>query len=166
MKTKLLISTLTIAFLFSGCASIIHGRYQTVDFTSQPTGAKVIIDGKDYGMTPKSVTLKRMGRLKGEPQEKQSYNVKIDLEGFYPYELKVKRELDGWFFGNIVIGGLVGIIIDAATGSMYKLSPDQVIATLGKTTALSEKGADKLYIAVTLTPDASWEKIGELTKNK
>jgi hypothetical protein len=37
-----------------------------------------------------------MGRLKGEPLEKQLYNVKIELEWFSLYELKVKRELDGW----------------------------------------------------------------------
>lgn len=164
MKTKLFISVLVIACLFSGCASIVHGRYQTVVFTSQPSRAKIIIDGKDVGLTPKSVTLRRMGRLKGEPQEKRSYEVKIELEGFYPYELKVKRGVDGWFYGNVLIGGLVGIIVDVATGSMYQLSPDQVIATLGKTTAVTEKGTDHIYIAVALTADASWEKIGELTK--
>lgn len=164
MNTKILLPLLTIVFLFSGCAFIMHGRFQTVDFTSQPKGAKVIIDGKEYGTTPQSVSLRRIGRLKGEPLEKLFYNVKIELDGFYPYELKVKRELDGWFFGNILIGGLVGLIIDSATGSMYKLNPDQVIATLEKMTSLNERGEDKIYIAITLTPDPSWEKIGELTK--
>lgn len=164
MKTKILISALAIAFLFTGCASIIHGPIQTVDFTSQPVGAKLTIDGKEYGMTPKSVDLRRKGRIKGESKEKKAYNVKIELEGYFPYELKVKREVEGWFFGNILFGGLIGIIIDASNGSMYKLTPDQVIATLGKTTTLNEKGDDKIYIAISLTPDASWEKIGELTK--
>lgn len=163
MKTKILISALIVTFLFSGCASIIHGPIQTVDFNSQPTGAKITIDGKDYGTTPKSVDLRRKGRLRGESEEKISYNVKIELEGYYPYELKVKREMDGWFVGNIIFGGLIGIIIDAANGSMYKLTPDQVIATLGKSTVIN-KNQDNLYIAVTMTPDPSWEKIGELTK--
>lgn len=36
--------------------------------------------------------------------------------------------MDGWLLGNLLIGGLIGIIIDASNGSMYKLTPDQVIA--------------------------------------
>lgn len=163
MKIKILSSFLALAILFSGCASIIHGRFETVDFTSQPTGAKITIDGKDYGTTPKSISLNRNGRLKGEPTGKQSYSVKIELEGYYPYEIKIKRGLDGWFLGNVIFGGLLGIIIDSATGSMYKLSPDQVIATLGKETAIS-KNDNNIFIAVTLNPDPSWEKIGELTE--
>ena len=139
MKKCFFISALAISFFFFGCASIVHGPTQTVDFTSQPKGARLTIDGKDYGKTPKSVNLLRVGRLKGESSEKISYDVKIELEGFYPYELKIKREMDGWFIGNILIGGLIGIIIDAANGSMYKLSPDQVIATLGRQTALTEE---------------------------
>jgi len=164
MKTKILILALAVAFLFSGCASIIHGPIQTVDFTSQPTGAKVTIDGKEYGMTPQSVDLRRMGRLKGESQEKNAYNVKIELEGYYPYELEIKREMDGWFMGNVLFGGLIGIIIDAANGSMYKLTPDQVSAAMGQTTTYIEKNKENMYLAVSLTPDPSWEKIGELTK--
>jgi hypothetical protein len=164
MKSKFLITALVIAFILPGCASMVHGPIQTVDFTSQPIGAKITIDGKDYGLTPKSVELRRMGRLKGEPKEKKFYDVKIELDGFYPYQFKVKREMDGWFVGNLLLGGLIGIIVDASNGSMYKLTPDQVIATLGQMTTLNEKDEDKIYIAITLKPDASWEKIGEMVK--
>ena len=71
MKPKILISALAIAFLFTGCASIIHGPIQTVDFTSQPVGAKLTIDGKEYGMTPKFCRSKKEGRIKGESKEKR-----------------------------------------------------------------------------------------------
>lgn len=164
MKAITLISTLAITLLFTGCASIIHGPIQTVDFNSQPSGAKVTIDGKEYGVTPRSVDLRRMGRLKGEAKEKQAYNVKIELEGYLPYELKIKRDMDGWFIGNILFGGLIGIIVDASNGSMYKLSPDQTIATLSKSTTLTNKDSNVIYIATTLAPDPSWEKIGVLEK--
>ena len=73
--------------------------------------------------------------------------------------------MDGWFLGNIIFGGLIGIAIDAGNGSMYKLNPDQIVAQMGKTTAsvASEKNGD-MYITVTLHPDPSWEKIGALSK--
>lgn len=63
--TKLAIVVVLCAML-SGCASIIHGPMQTVDIGSQPAGAMVTIDGKDYGQTPKTIELRRKGRLKDE----------------------------------------------------------------------------------------------------
>lgn len=167
-NTKLICSTaLSLTFLFSSCASIIHGPTQSVSFASQPSGAKIWIDGKDYGATPKSVDLRRKGRLKGEISTKKEYSVKVELEGFYPYEVKLQREMDGWFLGNILFGGLIGIIIDASNGAMYKLNPSQVVAQMGRTTSsnLTEQN-DILYVAVTLQPDPSWERIGTLEKSK
>lgn len=139
MNKFIIISVLAISALLFGCASIVHGPLQTVDFISQPKGAKLTIDGKDFGITPRSVDLPRVGKFKGDRTQKMAYNVKIELEGYYPYEFRIKRELDGWFVGNIVLGGLVGIVVDAATGSMYKLNPDQIIATLGRRTDFDEE---------------------------
>lgn len=158
---------LTVTMLLTSCASIIHGPNQKVDFSSQPTGAKITIDGKDYGVTPKSVDLRRKGRLKGEISDKKEYAIKVEMEGYYPYEMKIKREMDGWFLGNILFGGLIGIIVDASNGAMYKLTPDQVVAQMGKTTAMNiNKADDKIYIAVTLDIDSSWERIGTIEKSK
>ncbi|MEP2023622.1 MAG: PEGA domain-containing protein [Reichenbachiella sp.] len=163
MKTKLLAVSLAL-FLMSSCASIIHGPTQTVDFTSQPTGATITIDGKEYGKTPQAIELRRKGREKGDKSDKQMYDVKVALDGYYPYELKIKREMDGWFLGNILFGGLIGIIVDASNGAMYKLTPDQIIAQMNKSTAMNYSDEDKIYFAVTLEADPSWMKIGQLNK--
>lgn len=89
------------------------------------------------------------------------------MAGYQPYEIKIKRELDGWFFGNLIFGGLIGIIIDASNGAMYKLSPDQIIASMGKVSAMNVKDGDnRLYIGVTLQPDPAWERIGTMSKTE
>lgn len=164
MKTVFnLAAFIAVTSLLSGCASIIHGGTQSVDITSQPAGAIISIDGNDYGSTPNTIELRRKGRLKGEKGPKKQYAVKIELNGYMPYEVKIKRELDAWFFGNLIFGGVIGMIIDASDGAMYKLTPDQVIAQMGKMTASNYKD-DSIYIAVTLNPDPSWEKIGTLKK--
>ncbi|MEO9849801.1 MAG: PEGA domain-containing protein [Reichenbachiella sp.] len=164
MKTILSGISLSI-FLLSSCASIIHGPTQTVDFSSQPTGATIIIDGKEYGKTPHAIELRRKGREKDDKSQKQVYDVQIELDRYYPYDLKVKREMDGWFLGNVLIGGLIGIIIDASNGSMYKLTPDQIIAQMDKLTAMNNKTEDDtIYLAVTLTADPNWQKVGQLNK--
>ncbi|WP_266205508.1 PEGA domain-containing protein [Pontibacter kalidii] len=159
------VSMLALALTCMSCATIVNGSRQTVDFSSQPTGAKVSINGAAYGTTPTQVRLKRNANFPGTPSGRGFYDVKIELDGYYPYEVKVKREFNGWFLGNILIGGLIGIIVDAATGSMYKLSPDQVIAQLGRQTAVnSQKKDSDIFIAVTLDIDPTWEKIGQLEK--
>jgi len=163
MKTKLF-AIVTTVFLLTGCASIIHGPSQTVEVTSTPSGATVYIDGEDMGKTPRTLTLRRKGRNKGEPKTKKGYALKVELDGYYPYEIKVKRDVDGWFFGNVLFGGIIGIIIDASNGSMYKLNPDQVVAQMNRTTAMNVSEDGKIYIGVTLDPDPTWEKIGELEK--
>lgn len=164
MKRLLSLSLLALSSLvLTNCASIIHGPTQTVDFSSQPSGAKIFIDGKEYGVTPQSISLSRKGRLKEQATDKKEYAVKIEMAGFYPYEMKIKREMDGWFLGNLLFGGVIGIIVDASNGAMYKLTPDQVISQLGRTTAQSSD-KDKIYIAATLQPDPSWQLIGRLER--
>jgi hypothetical protein len=39
--------------------------------------------------------------------------------------------VDGWYFGNLLFGGLIGLlIVDPATGAMYKLEPNEINCNL------------------------------------
>jgi len=164
MKIKI-ISIGILTLLLSSFASIIHGPSQVVDFSSQPNGATITIDGKEYGKTPQSILLKRKGRRKGENSRKQGYNVQVTLDKYYPYDFKIKREMDGWFLGNLLFGGIIGIIIDATNGSMYKLTPNQVNAQMkSNSTAMSTVDDDRIYVAVTMDINPNWEKIGTLKR--
>jgi hypothetical protein len=134
------------------CATIINGSSQDVAISSTPTGARVTLDGREYGVTPVVASLAR----------KKKHTVRIDLEGFAPHELQLNQSVSGWIAGNILFGGLIGLAIDAVTGSMYNLKPDQVAAVLGAPqTAIAEDGK-VLVVAVVLKPDPSWSEIGKL----
>lgn len=163
MKNNLILLS-AFVFLFTSCATIIHGTTQAVHFSSQPTGATITIDGVEYGQTPQSLTLRRMGREKGDKSKKKIYDVAINMDGYYSYEMKITRKLDGWFFGNILFGGIIGIIVDGANGSMYKLTPKQLSAQLNMSSALHHSEDGMIFFAVCLTPDPEWEKIGQLEK--
>lgn len=166
---KKLLPILFSILVFSGCASIIHGPYQDIDFSSAPSGAKITIDGVILGNTPQTISLKRKGYRQIENlRKKKGYNVKIEMPGYFPYEMTLHREMDTWFAGNVLffIGGIVGIAIDATTGSMYKLSPNQVIAHMARDNeqaGLTKE--DSISIFVTLKADPSWEKVGQLKAN-
>ena len=154
-KNKLLIKIFLVLLLFLvGCATIMQGTKQQIGISSNPSGAKVIIDGKTFGNTPLTAELSR----------KDNHIVKIELDGFLPYETTLTRKVSGWVAGNIIFGGLIGLAIDAISGGMYKLTPDQIQAELKKSGMSLNLDKDKLFFTFTLTPNPKWEKIGQLKK--
>jgi uncharacterized protein YceK len=139
-----------VAASLSGCATIMHGGSQPVGISSNPTGAQVFVDNQVMGVTPVTATLSR----------KDHHTVRVEMPGYAPYEMKLTRGMSGWVWGNLIFGGIPGLAIDAITGGLYKLTPDEVNASLTRPTAL--RGGDALMIAVVLSPDPSWEKIGQM----
>jgi hypothetical protein len=137
-----------------GCASIMNGTTQDVGISSSPSNARVTVDGRLAGKTPFIAQLKR----------KDNHTIKIELEGYQPFEATFTRSASGWVWGNLAFGGLIGLAIDAISGSMYKLTPEQMQAELkesAKEVSAIDKG-DYLYLAVVLHPDPKWEKVGTL----
>ncbi|WP_420576265.1 PEGA domain-containing protein [Ekhidna sp.] len=150
-KVFFLITVLSL----SSCATIILGSRQPVSIASSPSNAQIYVNGELEGKTPKSINIKK--------SEAESFNIKIELEGYEPYETVLSRKTSGWIAGNIVFGGLIGLIIDAATGSMYKLSPEEINAQLGGS-AMNDLKKNEVIIMTTLNPDPDWEKIGSLKR--
>ena len=142
------VSTLALA----SCASIIHGTRQDVGITSVPTGAAVIIDNVQSGNTPLIAKLTR----------KDNHFVRITLPGYQPYDLTLTRGVSGWVWGNIVFGGLVGLAVDAIDGGMYKLTPQQLSATLSSQHTSLNGGAAGIYLVAVLEPQPGWVKVAQL----
>ena len=145
-----------LSFMFSNCATIIHGSRQSVSISSNPTKALVVIDGRDEGKTPITVNLSR----------KDYHTVEINLDGYLPYETKFTPKVDGWIAGNIVFGGLIGLAVDAITGGMYKLTPDQIQADLKNGNHTAFRDGKGIYLTIVLHPEPSWEKIGQLQSRR
>lgn len=124
---SLVVACLSLALL-SGCASIIKHGGQGVSFRSTPEGATVSITNRagkkiHRGTTPLTLRLKRgAGYFRAE-----RYVVRFEMDGYSPKEMTLKGSVNGWYFGNIIFGGLVGLfIVDPLTGAMYTLKPDDV----------------------------------------
>ena len=112
--------TFMMAIALSGCATIMHGTSQDIGFQSAPTNAKVTVDGLPMGNTPVVAKLSR----------KDNHIVKMNLEGYQPFEATLTRGTSGWVWGNIVFGGLIGLAVDAMSGGLYNLTPTQISAQL------------------------------------
>ena len=148
----MLLGGIGAALILAGCASIIHGGSQKVGITSEPIGAEVTIDNKPHGATPLVAKLAR----------KDNHMGRIEMAGYEPLELTLTRDISGWFWGNIGFGGIIGMAIDAASGSMYKLTPEQVAGTLNQRVGATER-EDSLYVTVVLNVDPRWQRIASLT---
>jgi hypothetical protein len=153
MRKTIISSSLAIALLTTSCATIVSGSKQNIKFSSNPSTATIYIDEVEVGKTPFEIKLAR----------KSEHSVMIKLEGYQTYETKLTKKFNAWYIGNIVFGGLIGIIVDPITGAIYNLSPDQINAQMNKGTAFKSNGKD-VYVAVALNIDPSWEKVGELEK--
>ena len=115
-----------------GCATIVSKSSQEITVSSIPDGAAVrITNGSGAavhsGNAPLTVTLKK-GRGYFKPEH---YVVHVTKEGFQPGEFKVDGAINGWYFGNIIFGGLIGMLaVDPNTGAMYTLAPKKLDAVL------------------------------------
>lgn len=141
-----------VVLLLGACASIMHGTHQDVGISSAPTGAAITIDNLRSGNTPVIAKLTR----------KDNHIVRIEMPGYQPIDLTLTRSVSGWVWGNVAFGGLFGLAVDAIDGGMYKLSPEQLTASLITTNASIKKLGDGLYVLVVLKPESDWAKVAQL----
>tara|TARA_R110000751_G_C13532656_1_gene454093 strand:+ start:278 stop:610 length:333 start_codon:yes stop_codon:yes gene_type:complete len=100
----------------------VSGSTQVVNFNSNPDEASVIINGYSRGRTPLAVDLARKTKI---------HKVKIEKKGYNSETVILKRSLNGWVFGNLLIlSPIAGPLIDFITGGIYKISPEEVIVEL------------------------------------
>jgi hypothetical protein len=107
----------------TGCASIVSKSQYPVTINSNPSGATVTVTNKrgvdvQKATTPATVTLAANAGFFSPA----SYSLQFEKDGCFPASTLLSAGMDGWYIGNILFGGLIGIlIVDPATGAMWKL---------------------------------------------
>ena len=133
--------------LFSSCASIVSKGSYPISINSAPSEAKILIKDKKgievfSGQTPATIKLRAGSGFFG----KARYQVTFSKTGYDTKTVPVEFKLDGWYFGNILLGGLIGmLIVDPATGAMYKLETEFLNETLIQSTASLQNDGLKVY---------------------
>ena len=123
MIKKIISGLLSVIILITviSCASIVCGTKQDIQINSDPTGSQVSIDGVKY-TTPVVVKLKRGA----------NHSLTFTKEGYNTVTMKIDKEFNSWVLGNLIFGGVIGLIVDFSNGAAYKLSPEEVNARLNK----------------------------------
>lgn len=132
MKMFRIAALLAVSSLATGCASIVSGTNQSLSVETRNKGQKVVSancklendKGAWYVTTPGSVTVNRSYK---------DLNVKCEKDGLTPGLMSVKSTTKGMAFGNILLGGVIGAGVDAATGAAYDY-PNMFAVEMGETT--------------------------------
>ncbi|SDK45263.1 hypothetical protein [Microbulbifer yueqingensis] len=133
------IAALTLA---TGCASILSDSKYPVTINSTPTGANFSVTneaGLDVhtGVTPDTITLDASDGFFSSA----TYVIKYQMAGYNEQSFQLKAGMDGWYIGNILFGGLPGLlIIDPATGAMWKLPKTAHVSLQPQTAAAALDG--------------------------
>ncbi len=141
MKLKLKSIAAASVILLTSCASIVSKSSWPITINSTPSEAKIIITDKRgveiyTGNTPATLKLKSGDGF----FSKARYQVTFDKPGYDKKVVPVEFSLNGWYFGNIFLGGFLGmLIVDPATGAMYRLDTEFLNETLSKSVAISEQ---------------------------
>lgn len=123
----------TCAFLSSGCASIVSPSHYNVPFDSNPQGAKLTIKdraGRLFfdGTTPTTVALKPgAGYFRAA-----NYSISLSKPGYKTEVSRISATINpAYIVGNFFFGGTLGwLIVDPASGAMWRLSTKTVSKTL------------------------------------
>ncbi|MBK7422463.1 MAG: hypothetical protein IPJ48_04835 [Propionivibrio sp.] len=124
-KLTLLIVIVVATTLASGCATVTKGTTQPVTLHTDPDGATCDVTRE----------LKNVASLSATPGQVivdkawGSIDVSCRKSGHQPTEVRVDSEVQGWTFGNILIGGIIGFALDAASGAMRQY-PQFIMLTL------------------------------------
>jgi hypothetical protein len=115
-KARLALLATCCALTLPGCATVIHGKNQTVEIMSSPHGADVLVDGQPRGTTPLKTELRR-----GQPHVDQ-----IQKPGYLTETTMTTTKLNATPILNVVLGGVPGMAVDLATGSATDVVPETV----------------------------------------
>jgi len=142
MKKTIGFIGIVIFVMGTGCASIVSKSQYPVTITSNPVGATVTVKNKSgveihRAVTPATISLSASNGFFSSAR----YTLEFQKEGHLPGSTSFSAGLDGWYFGNILLGGIIGmLIVDPATGAMWKLD-DMVYGNLAPETSSSTSPA-------------------------
>ena len=111
-----LMMVLVSFFVLAGCSTITKGKTQQVTIDSNVEGATVLVNGNEREQTP----------FTGLIERSSSTTVTLKKKGYKRKSVTLDTTFEPIFWGNIIVGGVIGSTTDASTGAMYKYAPSTI----------------------------------------
>jgi hypothetical protein len=129
-----------VCAMFVGCATVVTGPTQTIAVNTDPEGA-------DCQFRRKGILVGRVNPTPGTMQvgkDHESVSVLCTKEGFDDTAGVIGSEFQAMTLGNILLGGVIGVVVDGASGAMMKY-PEVVTFTLVPKLFASEAARDRFF---------------------
>ena len=125
MKIGLTLCLVGMLPMVSACASITQGTRDALLLRTDPEGASAMTsNGYSCAETPCAI----------EVPKKQGFTVTFEKDGCEPKSVNVITRMSksggAAVAGNVLVGGIIGLGVDAATGAAKELVPNPVEAKL------------------------------------
>jgi len=111
-----------MAFATSGCATVLNGTNVDYSTETRPDGATAKFTSGQECKTPCKLEMKR----------KTDQRVDLTADGYKPTYVLIQSKLGGSAFGNILLGGGIGAVVDGTNGSSNRLYPRPLIVRMAK----------------------------------
>lgn len=110
-----LLSLVAATLFLSSCATIMSGTSQEVHVASDPASSFEVAPLGESGETPRGVIL---------PRGESGLVVRFHADGCPDAEVHLRRHLNPWIFGNLLFGGVLGLVIDFVNGAAWTYDPE------------------------------------------
>lgn len=119
-----IVAYVACGLVLGSCASVTRGTTAQVQINSNPPEAQARTSMGHTCITPCTLQFSR----------RDEFTVLFAKPGFHSTEIAVRTQVAGsgaaGFAGNIILGGVVGMVVDASTGATLEHVPNPVSATL------------------------------------
>ena len=116
MNKWVMTAVLAASVGLSGCATVLNGTKQPVEFDSDPQGATIVTAQDQTCVTPCAFEMRR-----GDDSM-----ITFTAEGYQPVTVYVQSRTGAGMAGNLLAGGIIGGVVDASNGAANHLYPDPV----------------------------------------
>ena len=150
-----------VGSMLVGCATVVSGTTQTIGVNTDPEGA-------DCQFRRKGVLVGRVNPTPGTMQvgkDQEGVSVLCTKEGFDDTAGVIGSEFQAMTLGNILLGGVIGVVVDAASGAMMKY-PESVTFTLIPKMFDSDEARDKFFADMRDTFLAEYSEVVARIKSK
>ncbi|WP_461211281.1 hypothetical protein [Desulfocurvus sp. DL9XJH121] len=138
--------------VLSGCASVVSDNKSVTYIETDPENVRCELHGQDFVRkitAPGSISL---------PSEAAPIIIACKTDGYYTTTQEIDTKMDGWIFGNIIFGGIIGGVIDVARGAGQKF-PSRVSIILDPKVFPSQYEKNEWYNNRKSSVEKKWNDI-------
>lgn len=153
-KIVFAISMIIASFMLNSCATILSGSSQDIFVNTKPQGANVYVDGKDQGViTPAKLAVKRKKQAVYTFQKQGYEDGTVIKQGSFNFVT----------FGNILLGGVIGLAVDFSTGATWQYRDSNVFCQLNSSDSIISSATQERETSDILLPYEPYNKTLEHT---